>query len=553
MSIMQNKEVLKQLDKLHSLLDKEYDEDTATGIINDIIETKLIPYICINLRMGSGESMGLLYKCAKNIKQFRDIIYQHIELLVMASLMYEESMKVALQIYEDANVSKFADKFNDEMIICIYKHSLLYPQNKELCMDCIRKFITKDLVQNRPFLYLGDEFEIIQKYFEKDKKTMENIYRLCLDSDSAKTFIKAIRYTKEQNSLIVKFSFPTFKENIKSIDIKDAMIRLRIYDEVTTFSRWDFIPFIFEEMRPEGTEWEMFRIGLYQGNMNGTFLETLIYYMEKYGIPIETLKNDKNASLLCSTEIAEIFAQKDLIKSFKVLPSTFMNEYLYTDIANLFQAFKNRNYKFVTEYMHLSNSNFNSRFIKERAHVNSLILDNKLGWDNIIKVKWIAFVSFTSEVIDDLLILDRVLTKYNTFHSIVHMLEPFISIRLINDLCNDFQSIKNKHIINKCTDFLKTIKYYKEILIKEVRDLIDIDLPPTDEWELPVNPTLEDYFKYIYQYSNFGNDSYDEGMIFIKSLVDKGFVKIGRECYMALTKFVPLDDIKGILRLKNIL
>jgi hypothetical protein len=274
--------------------------------------------------------------------------------------------------------------------------------------------------------------------------------------------------------------------------------------------------------------------------------------MKKYDIPLETLKNSKNASLICSDDIADVLEKYSLTESFKIIRSKHINAYYYTDIANLFYAFQNRNYKFITDFLHLSNANLNTRFIHERAHANSLIINDKLGWSNDTKIQWIAFIQFTSSVIDELNVVEKVLTKFNSFHAISHMLDAMIGMRLINDLSNHFRIVKNKHILDSCVDFTNNIKFYKEQMLKEVREIIGIDLPANQEWTLPSSPTLEDYFKYIYQYSNFGNDSYEEGLELINKLKDKGFVKIAEECYIALTKFIPVDDIIGILRNRGI-
>ena len=48
-----DKETLKHLDKLHSLLCRKFTEDDATGLVNDIVDVKLIPYICVNLKINS--------------------------------------------------------------------------------------------------------------------------------------------------------------------------------------------------------------------------------------------------------------------------------------------------------------------------------------------------------------------------------------------------------------------------------------------------------------------------------------------------------------------
>ena len=550
---MTSKELTKYLDKFHAALCKEYDEDTATGIVNDVLKTKLIPYMCINLRMGAAESMEVIYKCAKTIKQFKDVIMEYVEILVMSSLMFPESMKVALDIYEDCNVSKFSKKFNPEMLTCLYKHAMNFPENKTAIMDCIRKYATPEFVLYKPFMFLTDEVDIIQPHFTRGEDEKKNLYNLCIDADAVNTLLKAARYHKESNAIICKLGLSTLLENLKYIDIKNPLTRIKIYDEMVTFNRWELLPFVFEELRPEGKEWDMFRIGLYQGYTNSIFLKTLFYFMEKYEIPIETLKNPKNTMLMCSSEVFALFNQYGLEKTFNVREAEYMSEYVSPGMSSLFYAFTNKRYKYIVEYMHMSASNYNSRFIRERAYLNTLVSENKLGWDSDMNIKWKAFIQFTYEVIDELNTLDRCLAKYNSFHSIATMVEPMISIRLINDVHNTFRQIKNIYILGKCTDFVDSINYYKEQILKEVRDYIGIDLPANQEWELPENPTLEDYFKYVYQYSNFGDDSYEEGLALITKLYNAGCVKIAQECYIALSKFVPLVDLKKILMLRNVL
>jgi hypothetical protein len=550
---MKDKEIVKYLDKFYYALCKEFSEEISEGIINDVVKHKLIPYICVNLRVGTAETISKIYSCAKTIKQFKDVINEYVEIIVMSSLMFPESMKVAMQIYDDCNVSKFSKKFNNEMLICLYKHALNYPENMQICMNCIRRHATPELILVRPFMYITDEVDIIQSHFIRGQKERDNLYNLCIDADAINTLIKGVRYYKESNIVICKLSFQTFKENMRYIDMKDKNTRLQIYNEATTFSRWEFIPFIFEEMKPQGDEWEVFSDGLYQGYMNPIFLRTLFHYMERYEIPLETLKNPRNASLLCSEEVAGILEEFNIVESFKIIVSKYLSEYLTPGISNLFYAFSNKKYKYIVDYMHLSASNYNPRFVKERAHLNALVSSGKLGWDNQLRVKWTAFIHFTYEVIEELNILDRCLAKYNSFHSIAGMLTPMIGMRLANDVYNHFKEIRNMNILDKCAEFKGSIEYYRKQILKEVRAEIDIDLSEDKEWLLPENPTLEDYFRYLYQYSNFGNDSYEDGITLLTKLRNAKCFKISDECFNALSKFVPLDDIKNILRIKRVL
>ena len=549
-----DKDTLKHLDKFHVSLCKNFTEDEATGIVNDVYDVRLIPYICVNLKINAYEIVWKIYTCIKNIKQFRDIISEHLVNIVLAGIEHPGSMDVALKICEDINISSFSNKFTDEMLICIYKHGLRFPQNKEICTSFIQRFISPTIAINRTFFFINDEVDIVQKYFEKTTKAREYIYNFCTDCDSVKIFQKAIRYFKETNALLVKLSFPAFKENIHLFDLNDSMVRLKILDEVNTHNRWDFLPFIFDVLKPNDAEWEMFRIGLYRCYFNEVYFKVLLNYMEKYEIPIEKLKSATTKSLICSEEIMQVLQDFNLVETFNPIRAAKMNDYLKPDVCNLFYAFCKNNYKFITDYMHLSNSHFNSRFRRERNFVDNLVNNNMLGWDNSTVVIWRAFVSFTDDVIKELNNLEDILTKYNSFFSVSLLVKPLIAIRFVNDCVKSLCRLKNKFLIEECKKLIINLDTFKETIIEEVREIINVDTPKNQDWELPENPTLEDYFKYIYQYSGFGgSDKIEDGVALVKLLRSKNCYKIADEVLICFRNFVPIDDIERILRLKKII
>ncbi len=549
-----DKDTLKHLDKFHVSLCKNFSEDEATGIVNDVYDVRLIPYICVNLKINAYEIIWKIYTCIKNIKQFRDIISEHLVNIVLAGIEHPGSMDVALKICEDINISSFSNKFTDEMLICIYKHGLRFPQNKEICTSFIQRFISPTIAINRTFFFINDEVDIVQKYFEKTAKAREYIYNFCTDCDSVKIFQKAIRYFKETNALLVKLSFPAFKENIHLFDLNDNMVRLKILDEVNTHNRWDFLPFIFDVLKPNDAEWEMFRIGLYRCYFNEVYFKVLLNYMEKYEIPIEKLKSATTKSLICSEEIMQVLQDFNLVETFNPIRAAKMNDYLKPDVCNLFYAFCKNNYKFITDYMHLSNSHFNSRFRRERNFVDNLVNNNMLGWDNSTVVIWRAFVSFTNEVIKELNNLEDILTKYNSFFSVSLLVKPLIAIRFVNDCVKSLCQLKNKFLIEECKKLIINLDTFKETIIEEVREIINVDTPKNQDWDLPENPTLEDYFKYIYQYSGFGgSDKIEDGVALVKLLRSKNCYKIADEVLICFRNFVPIEDIERILRLKKII
>jgi hypothetical protein len=352
----------------------------------------------------------------------------------------------------------------------------------------------------------------------------------------------------------VKLSFPAFKENINLLDLTDSMVRLKILDEVNTHNRWDFLPFIFEELKPTDTEWEFFRIGLYRCYFNEIYFKALLYYMEKYEIPIEKIKNTTGKPLICSEEIFQVLVELDLVKTFSAIVMAKISDYLKPDICNLFYGFCKNNYKFITEYMHLSNSHFNLRFLRERDFVNNLVNSGKINWDSKMMVKWKAFISFTDDVTLELNNLESILTKYNSFFSVSLLVKPLIAIRFVNECAQTLCQLKNKFLIDECRKLIINLDTFKETIIEEVRQIIQVDTPKNEDWVLPENATLEDYFRYVYQYSGFGgNDKLDDGINLIKLLQGKKFYKIADEVITCFKNFVPIEDIERVLKVKKII
>lgn len=554
MECIKDKEVLKNLDKLFYSLSKEHDEDFSVKLINDLIKEKIVPYMAINLRIGNSNKVETLYKHMQNIKAFKTIINANIISILLSSLLYTDSMRVAINIYNDMPFSKFSDKFNDEMLICVYRHGLMNPENKELCDGVIRRHVTRDLAIIRPFFFLRDNVELVEDYISKEKGTKEYIYTFCTDSDSSKILKKANKYYKEQNTEIVKLSFPAFKDNLNLIDITDTNVVEKIIDEVSTFSRWDFLPFIFENLKLSEKDWTYFRIGLYQGYYDKVFLTILFHLMEKNEIDPIILKSNKNRTLLCDHEIKDIFDKYNLSETFNVKTVNIQNKNRTKDICSLFHEFSRKNYQGVVEYMFISYPHVNNRFVRERDNVHDLIMNRGIINDSDIRVKWVAFVHFTNDMIEDLKTGDVILNKYNSYFAISQFVDPFIGIRFINDIYRDIAKIKTRKLLEEYKRLLMHLEKCKSDILKEVRYILCIDLPVDVDWKLPENPKLEDLFIELYQYSCYEeNDDKLEAERVKDELKRKNFYKIHKEVCAAIDAYIPINDIKRVLRSKRVI
>lgn len=552
MNLLKDKEVLKNLDRLYNSLNKEHDEEYCVDFINKILKEKIIPYMTVNLRIGNYKEVEKFYSHVKNIKAFKNMINDNIISILLSSLLYPGSMRVSINIYNDMPFSKFSDRFNDEMLICIYRHGIIHPENADICNGVIKRHITKELSIMRPFFFLIDDVELVQDFITKEKGIKEYIYHFCTESDSVKIMKKANKYYKEHNSQIVKLSFPAFLDNIGLIDIKDPFTVEKIIDEVTTFSRWDFLPFIFENIKLSEKDWIYFRIGLYQGYYDKVFINILLHLMERYEINPIILKNDR--ALVCTFETKEIFDRYGLSEMFKIQTVNLLVKNRSRDICSLFHDYSDKNYDGVVEYLFLSYPHVNNRFLKERDNAHELIMNQNIVFDSSIKVKWIAFLHFTDNIISELKIGEMILNKYNCYFAISHFVDPFTGVRFINDIYRDISKIKTRKFLEEYKRLLINIEKCKADVLREVRHILSIDLPIDVEWKIPENPTLEDLFIDLYQNSCYNeNDDKQEAERLKDGLKRQNFTKIHREVCTALESYVPIDDIKRILRSKKVI
>jgi hypothetical protein len=204
--------------------------------------------------------------------------------------------------------------------------------------------------------------------------------------------------------------------------------------------------------------------------------------------------------------------------------------------------------------MFLSYPHVNNRFIRERNNAHELIMNQGIINDSDIRVKWIAFVHFTNDMIEDLKTGDVILNKYNSYFAISHFVDPFIGIRFINSIYKDIAKIKTRKLLEEYKRLLMNLEKCKNDILKEVRHILCIELPVDVDWKLPENPRLEDLFIELYQYSCYDeNDDKLEAERVKDELKRKNFYKIHKEVCSALDAYIPINDIKRILRSKRVI
>lgn len=547
---------IKKVDKLYSFLVKNNSEAFSCEIIQSMNKMGLIPFICLNLKVGSLHTARVILEACKNVKIFADMIRESMHVILMASLSSEEAMKIALLAEDEYIENKVHCKLTNEMVICIYRHSFLFPSNREACAKCVRKYIKQEEAILKPILFFKDEDEILYKFFDRDTDIRKHILQFCTEADATKTYLKALHYYKLPIHNIVNLSFTEFIHNIKLLDLNNILIQVKILEEICNYNRWDFLPYIFENIKLD-FHWKVFRYSLVRGHTSVAFVQTLLHLMKKYNYSYNLLAEMDSTFIICSEKVKQLLLDHGLGEMFKVKGITIFTDNIKGNISNLFDLYRNADYEDVITYLFLSFGNSNNRFLKERLFANTLVESDSLGWTREIKTSWIAFCAFTDEIIEELNYLNLIIVDYNSYYAVSTFTNNMLGIRCLNQAYKNIHRIKIKSILAECVTLYGYCEKLKWDILKGVRDEIGIDLDVEEDWVLPENPTLEDLFMELYQYSCLSDKARETEIIeynnLEKLLKENKFFKICEEVEQCMLAFIPIDDVKTILIRKKII
>lgn len=112
------------------------------------------------------------------------------------------------------------------------------------------------------------------------------------------------------------------------------------------------------------------------------------------------------------------------------------------------------------------------------------------------------------------------------------------------------------NLLRECDKIIANIRLFRNKGLKEIREILNLGDTP-EGWKLPENPTLEDEFIELYQFSGFRTISGEEEVTsyanLIRHLKEKNFVKIADEVKQCMIDFVPSEDVKTVLRKRSII
>lgn len=553
-----------KFDKLYFELLKECTKRNAEQIMNMISKTSLIGVICGNLKHECLRVVEVLYKAALRIGFFREYLKNHVSFVIMAAINSEKGFRLAMEIEEACQPIPNSAKLNDQMLVCIHKHGLKFPSNKDLCHNYLSVYKIENMIEEKPVIFFNDDVNLMSQYLTRDSEIERLVINFCVMFGCSRIMDKAITYYKLNPQIYMKLSVPQYErkliENSKLFNFNDPFFRFSLVNEVTTESRWDFLPLLFERVDFLSLDLDFFRIGLFSGYFDLPFVQTLIYYLEKYKIPTTILTFGQKRKIICEKEIMVELALHGLGEFYEFendpnLIGDIIKTHIGHAISDLFGLFRSKQFDELTERLFVAHVHFNTRFIEERNAAHKLMESGDLGWSTSLKTSYNLFCIFTDRIIEQLSSMETAIMEYNSFLAVRSECSCMLKLRYMNSILHTVRNVTSRVIIDKYHRILQDVYEIRGYVMEDVRDRIGIDLPYNQEWKLPENPTLEDSFKYLYQYSRLQSHTdlaLDDSFTMVKELRNRKCYKIAEEVEAAAAAFIHPSEIRTILSNKGI-
>ena len=543
-------QLYKNYDKLYYEISRYYSKSRAETIINSIAAGDFLGYIIIALKIQNYENLRIVIDAAKRIKYFRDIIFTNITSILMSSVNSSKSMKIALEL-EESFCKEIKNKdFNENVIICILRHSLNFPENKELCISCIRKYDLEKLATTKNLFFFKDNEEIISKYLSKNDDVKNKVIKNCIENDAVDTLNKCLKYYKLPNRVYANFSYPTFLKLKSKIDFSNKENIDYLISHASMYSRFEYVKYIFDNIELNDYHLSNFRTAIYNGYTSLPFLQTLIFYLRKFNIPVDKVVS-RNRPLMTTKEIKTYLLEENLYDNEKTIDT---NVSIVDDYSGEpFKAFRT-DLVFYTKYIYAGYIHLNNRFLPELECINTMFKNDEFGWDDKIKRQFTNYYDYTHRFVNQLNILEKAVMEYNSLVALHSCACSMLALRCINSIIGYLKDITFSFLLDEYDKIVSQAYLMHQVYIKEVRSILNIDLPFNIKWELPSNFTLEDLFIDLYQNSSYDikNFNVEDATDLLETLDKYKFVKIKAEVERAFKDFVSPCDIRKILRIKGI-
>lgn len=546
---------IKRYDTMYSILSKLTTEELSTAIINRIHMFGFMDTLLQYIRTGYDFHASLLFKVVDEIAYYREILLSNLRYMFMALLPSPKMMKYALNFYEKYASNRIVN-FTDQMIICVYRHSLIYPEMKEGIRSFLKGCNLSHITDTNPIFFIDDNSEFACKYLSRNKMKEAYLTTHALNNDSVDCLYKLCKYYNINKNIITKLSFPEFNIQTKKFNIHDENFRTDVFCETMMFAKYDFLPFIFETYKLNDKDWFYIRNGLYNNYFTLPFYLALVNFMKIYNYDIKNLFKDSSYVIHCTHEIAsEIIKSQVLDFVPKLITEEKPSAQSYC-VPYLFEMYRAKMFSELCNHYTINLINHNKRILRELNYVKELVDANIFNWDKELTFSFQLFYKFTINYSEQLCIFDQVLLKYNSFISMIKC-ENMLSLRLINSIKLLADDIKSNFIRTMSKEIFESIETFhlihytgilKDLYVSENKEFQNL------KWKLSKNSTLEEILSDIYLNSELeeGPEQMIDGMKLADKLKKMGCHKIGSEIENMAVSYVPYEKIVKALQLKNI-
>ncbi len=500
MALVDNRK-FKNLDRVYLDLSKIYSEGVATNIVNDISKNGIMKYIYHHIKLCNIDYLENFIKAIENVKEYLQVVKDKMLEIIMSSIYSAETFKFAIQLY-DKHGSPSKMDMNQAIAMCIKRHAFVFPENQKLCSDFLDVFSLEEMMTDIQMLFVQDDVNLVTKFLKKRQDIFQKVFIYASECSALKTLSKIMSYYKESEVFLAKLSLPSIL-NYK-VNLNDSEIRDSIFVEANNFSRWEFIPFIFDNFKIDEELWVTFKINIYRGYVTLPFLKTLLYHMKLHDIPIEKIKLQQASKLMASKEILDELREYGFDKFETLEEFDYQNDEVKYSASAMFEFFRRNKLEFIFNVLYANYAHVNVKLAEERKYIETLIENNILGWDDKMLNQYSLYEKFLDNIFTQLRIFDQILLDYNSFNLIKEELDNTVALRCLNKMIVDIRKITNK----KITAIYAT-------LILELNDIY-MDYLKKFREEFPISPknfdcrdNIEGQFCFIYQYSYTRGNKHD--------------------------------------------
>lgn len=482
---------------------KLYLTDVAVDdVMNDYkkSEGNIISLLQIYMRTYQWTFVEALMCSIPKIPSLKKIVKKNFESLIMSAIFNEKTLSYLYDFYTDLKFGKNELFLEREIIISLCRHTFLFPNNKDIVIEFIKNQDLNSIVNYDSVLYYIGDAKIMEKHFGFSEREKLNNLSHCINLGSIEIMNKLIEIYKISKNSIVKMSLPIFQKNIQNYDIYDKLFIKDLVSEIATYSKTLWLPFIFENYVAKNSftnrEWSVFSKYLYENCYTLPFIQTLIYYMEKYSVDISKIFNDNEKQLQTSEKIIEYLSSKNITNFNFKIENIIKLKSLY-EISNLFECYRCNNFSPIFYHIYSNLCHKNERFIPELNYAETL----ELGWSDDIKIQYTLFKRFCESYIRQINTVDKIILEYNTFLSFKYIVNDFFGLRLITTINNLVKKVTLKNIQAMHKQLFENIQTTHTIYFEAVKEKVLPLEDRTQSWILPENPRFIDYIADLYLYS----------------------------------------------------